>query len=187
MLCYLSYYNIIMTNFDYYNFRINMVTEKINEEIKFYLECEYHDTIPIQKYITYLKDRLGMNRQENIPITCYDKSGNKYEMKKMNLDEYTKDMDIYVFKKPWNKLREFHKKMKIKEYIDNLEYHANTDIEQVKKNRQYLINALIGGLKTKRFIKNKDEILYDSEQMKIISVSCLIISKKTKLYHIMWK
>lgn len=177
---------IEMNNFDYYNFRIKFVTEKINGEITFYEKCEYGKIYPVKDYLSYLKGRLGKDKYEMSTMTHYDGAGNKCEIKKMILDEYTKDMDIFVYKRPWNKLREFHKNMKIKEFINDLKYDKKTKPKDVSKNREYLIKEICFGLKNKKFGKNKSEIIYDQEKMKIISISCLEFNKKIGLYEIDW-
>lgn len=162
-----------MNNFDYYNFQIKYVTEKINKEIDFYQKSEFNDVYPFDEYLIYLKNRLGIDKEEK-----YNYNYGKAEFQKMNLDEYSKDMDILVFQKPWNKLREFHKIMKIKEYIDNLVIK--------KQNKKYLKDELEKGLKEKRFTKNKSSVIYDSENMIIEEISCMIYNKKSKTYTIDW-
>lgn len=176
-----------MSNFDYYNFQINTVVEKINEEIEFYEKCEFVSCYPISSYLEYLKKRIGLNNtQEPVAIMHYDNSGNKREIKKMNLDEYGKDMDMYVFKRQWNKLREYHKIMKIREYIDGLEYGKKAKEKHIAKNNKYLKDEICAGLRTKKFGKNKSEIVYDKEQMCIRSISSVYYNKKTGLYEIDW-
>ncbi|XWV24909.1 hypothetical protein QJ856_gp0872 [Tupanvirus deep ocean] len=175
-----------MSNFDYYSFRVKTVTDKINEEIAFYESCEYNNVHPIKDYLTYLKSRIGIDKIETTTMMHYDNLGNKREIKKMNMDEYAKDMDIFVFKRPWNKLREFHKIMKIKEFIDSLEYGKKAKQKDIKKNKEYLKEEICGGLRNKRFGKNKSEVVYDQENMVILSISSLDYNKKTGLYEIDW-
>jgi len=176
-----------MSNFDYYNFRIKNNSDKINEEIIFYENCEYHNVYPVKEYLIYLKNRIGMDKIDNIPMMHYDGFGNKCEIKKMNLDEYTKDMDIFVFKKPWNKLREFHKFMKIKEFVDGLKYNKKVNQKEISKNRAYLKKEICLGLKNKKFGKHKYEIVYNQNTMIIESTDCLCCNKKTGLYEIDWE
>lgn len=175
-----------MSNFDYYNFQIKTVTDKINKEISFYESHEYAKVHPIREYLMYLKSRLGIDKIELTSVMHYDGSGNKCEIRKMNLDEYTKDMDIMVFKKPWAKLREFHKIMKIKEFIDGLTFGKKTATKDIVKNKAYLKEEICSGLKNKKFGKNKCEVFYDQEKMAITSISCLDINKKIGLYEIDW-
>ena len=104
----------------------------------------------------------------------------------MNMDEYSKDIDIFVFKRPWNKLREIHKIMKIKEFVDEIIYKKVVKEVDIKKNKEYLKIELCKGVKEKKYTKNKNEIAYDMESMKIISIGCLILNKKKGLYNIVW-
>lgn len=175
-----------MTNFDYYNFRIKYVTDKINEEIAFYEKYEYCTVHPFREYLLYLKNRLGIDKQEMKNVIYQDNFGNKCEIKKMNLDEYAKDMDILMFKRPWNKLKDFHKTMKMKEYIDHLEYRKKAKQIDITNNKKYLKEEICSGLKNKKFGKNKSEITYDEEKMNISSISCIIFNKKTGLYVVDW-
>ena len=176
-----------MSNFDYYHFQENTAIEKINEEHNFYENSRYKDVYPIQDYLTYLKSRIGIDRIEFNIMTHYDGFGNKCEIKKMNRDEYfEKDMNIFMFKKPWNKLREFHKIMKIKEFVEGLMFGKKAKTKEIAKNKAYLKQEICGGLKTKRFGKNKSEVIYDQANMIITSISCLDFNKKTGLYEIDW-
>lgn len=176
-----------MTSFDYYNFRKKKVTEKINEEIEYYEDTEYAKVQPLCEYLLYLRNRIGIDQVEKTCVAhYYDNSGNKMEIQKMNMDEYAKDMDIMVFRKPWNKLKEFHKIMKIKEYINNLEFGKKAKSKDITTNKEHLKTELCDGLKAKKFGKNKAEIVYDHENMNILSIDCLVYQKKTGLYQIDW-
>jgi hypothetical protein len=175
-----------MSNFNHYDFRIKMVTDKINEEIAFYDNCDYHNILFIRNYLTYLKNRIGTNKMETTTMTHYDNFGNKKEIKKMNFDEYSKDIDSLMFNKPWTKLREFHKIMKIKEYINNLEYGKKPKEKDIIQNKKYLIEEICSGIKNKKFGKNKSEVIYDQENMTILSISSVDFNKKTGLYEVDW-
>lgn len=173
-----------MNNFNYYEFQINTVTEKIHEEIDYFEKSEYGNQYPVDEYLIYLKTRIGVNKKEPSFISHYDTSGRRYEMTKMNMDEHGKELDVYVFRKPWTKLKEFHKIMKIKEYVDNLKYSRKCTPKKINENREYLKQELSTGVKDKKFGKNKSEIEYDTEKMMIISISCL--EKKKGLYKVDW-
>lgn len=175
-----------MANFDYYTFRIKTSTEKVNNEISFYEKAGFKDISPVREYHSYLKERIGLDKQDQSVHNRTDDHGNRCEIKKINLDEYTKDLDIFVYKKPWTKLKEFHKIMKIKEFIDNLKYNKKLDQTIIAKNKEYLKKEICTGLKNKKFIKNKSEIIYDIEEMKITSISCLDFCSKKKLYEVEW-
>ncbi|AEX61712.1 hypothetical protein mvi_514 [Megavirus vitis] len=172
-----------MANFNYYDYRISTVTNDIKKELEFYLKSDFANQYPLDQYIFDLKKRIGCDRYESSK-TYYDNS--QTEMKKMNLDEYGKDMDAMVYKKPWNKLKEFHKIMKIKEYINKLTYVKKITNSDMENNKESLIKEIILGLKSKKFNKNKSEIIYDYEKMEITSMSCLDYNKKKGIYVIDW-
>ncbi len=176
-----------MTFFDYYKFQTNIAIEKITEEINFYESCEYHGVLPVTERVIYLRNRLGLNKPNSSMVESFDRYGNKFEVKKMNLDEYAKDMNSLVFNRPWNKLKEFHKIMKIDEYVDNLTYDSKKSSEEkINKNKQYIKDKIIEGLRTKKFTKNKSVIEYDQNKMIIKSISCLDHIKKKNSYEIDW-
>ena len=170
----------------YYDYRKEYVINKINDEINFYENCEYANYPSIKQYLQYLKNRIGTDKIETSFVTHYDKAGNKQEIKKMNLEEYVKNIDIDTFTKPWNKLKEIHKMMKIKEYVDNLDYGNETRKSQITKNKDYLKREICEGLKDKKFAKNKSVIEYDSKNMMITSISCLEYNDEIGLYEIDW-
>uniref|UniRef100_A0A6G6ACY1 Uncharacterized protein n=1 Tax=Borely moumouvirus TaxID=2712067 RepID=A0A6G6ACY1_9VIRU len=172
-----------MAGFDYYNYRIQSVTKNIQNELNFYLNSEFANQEPLCNYISYLKNRIGIDRLEK-PKTYYE--NNRPEMKKMNLDEYAKDMDIMVYKKPWNKLKDFHKNMKIKEYVNKLSYDKKVSKVDKDKNIQYIQQEILNGLKNKKFGKNKSEIIYNPDIMEITSISCISLNKKKGIYVIDW-
>jgi hypothetical protein len=70
----------------------------------------------------------------------------------------------FYYKKQWNKLNIIHKKIKIKEYINNLTL--------VKQKKKILIDKLLILLKEKKLNK-KNEVDYDINNGKIISISIL--------------
>lgn len=70
----------------------------------------------------------------------------------------------FYYKKPWNKLNIIHKKIKIKEFINNLLL--------TKQKKKTLIDKLIHLLNEKKLNK-KNEIDYDSNNGKIITITIL--------------
>jgi hypothetical protein len=72
--------------------------------------------------------------------------------------------DLYYYKKPWNKLNIVHKKIKVKEYINNLML--------TKQKTKILIDKLINLLNNK-LLNKKDEIDYDICNGKIITITIL--------------
>jgi uncharacterized protein (UPF0248 family) len=173
------------TNFDYYAFRFDNLREKINNEIEFYKNCKYADAPVIQNYIEYLNGRIT-NKPIFDAMIQYDKMGNRREIRKMNLDDYGKDIDIFIFKKPWEKLKPYHRIMKIREFINVLPYPRKITADAMNKNREHLQNEIIDGIKNKRFVKKRSNVSYNSDEMVIIGISCIVRNRKTGLYEIDW-
>lgn len=80
--------------------------------------------------------------------------------------------DNYLYKKPWNKLAQIHKIIKIKQYVKI--QLGITD----KKYEKLLINELIGYVKNK-ILSKKKAVNYDLNKEKIISIPNLkFVNKK---------
>lgn len=75
---------------------------------------------------------------------------------------YTED---FVYKKPWNKMNIIHKKIKLDEFVNNL------DIDDLEM-KKHLKSQFVSMLKNKQLTK-KNEVEYDAINGKIISVSSL--------------
>ena len=130
--------------------------------------------------------RISTNRPVTSHVKHYDKAGNSCEIKKMNRDEYLKDIDILTYTKPWNKLKDVHKMSKIKEFINKLEYGKKVKTNEIIQNKEHLIKTIYEGLKNKQFGKNKNQIEYDQENMSITSISCIDYNQKKGTYDIDW-
>lgn len=172
--------------FNYYKFRIDRVKADINREIEFYRGTNFYDLPPLAEYLEYLQKRVDGPKQEIIPKHYfYDNSGNKLEVQKFDIQKNSLIHDVQNFKKAWVKIKEFHRIMKIKEFVAKLVYKRPTSPVAVK-NRSKIEQELILGLKTKRFQKKGSEIVYDAEKMQIVSISCLIHNRKSDTYQIDW-
>jgi hypothetical protein len=97
----------------------------------------------------------------NITIT-----DNFTESNDNNDDNYSDD---YIYKKPWNKLNIIHKKIKLIEFVNNMDIED----DQIKK---HLKNQLVDLLKNKKLTK-KSEVDYDSTNGHINSIPSLKITK----------
>lgn len=173
--------------FDYYQYQEVSTINKIKLEIEFYEKSAYKDAKPIKEYLEYLRARIQRDKYNYSVVTRTDPFGVRHEIKKMDLDEYESDRQAAMFNHPWNKLREFHKIMKIKEFINNLPYPPKAKPDSVEKNKVKLIKDICEGLKTKKFGRNKSEIVYDKDAMVIQSISCLELTKKTGMYCVEWE
>ena len=174
---------MLQQDFDYYCFQINKVTQNINSEINFFKNYQYADCLLIKDYYDYLLTRIN-GKQANPKTAKFVQYNTGCE--KMVLDEYCKDLDIMTFKRPWAKLKEFHKIMKIKEYIAQLPFKKKIKNKLIEENRNYLIDEISGGLRNKKFGKNKSEITYNLETMQIDGISCIGYNKKKGIYEVDW-
>ena len=77
-------------------------------------------------------------------------------------ETYTED---FVYKKPWNKMNIVHKKLKLEEFVNNLDMD---DLEMKK----HLKSQFVSMLKNKKLTK-KNEVEYDAVNGKIISIPSL--------------
>ena len=87
------------------------------------------------------------------------------EIIKIDTDTEPKYSDEYIYHKPWNKLNNIHKNIKIKEFINNL---ISDDIEMKNKLKQSLADMI----KEKKLSK-KTDVNYDSNLGCIISIPIL--------------
>lgn len=84
-----------------------------------------------------------------------------------------KEIEKYMYKKPWHRLNNIHKINKLEEYIKD-----NLDTQQ-----EEILEELIDLVK-KRKINTKKAVDYDYEKEKIISIHVLKYNKKDKMYEI---
>lgn len=187
-------------NFDYYTFQANMVITNIQKEIEFckniplknidgqiitFIEKGIPEN-PIKEYYEYLLSRIYIDKKDRRSLTGYDNTGTFYEIKKMNPDEYGSEMDKIVYKKPWHKLKEFHKIVKIQEYVEELHYKTGLDLKLIAKNKKKIIDEILEGLKTKKITKKKNTIEYNENEMKITYIPCIEKNRKG-FYIVEWE
>lgn len=177
----------MMDNYDYYDFRIQMITQAVTTELNFYERPDNpaNGLYPLTEYVNYLRQRIGLDVEESDRPYNYDYN-NRPEIKKMDMKVYNKDIELMMFSKPWSKIQEFHKIMKIDEFINNLEYGSKASSANIKKNREYLKEEINTGLKEKKFNKNGSQIEYNRDIMQIESISCIVYKKSKGLYQIDW-
>lgn len=91
-----------------------------------------------------------------------------------------------VYQKDWKNIREFHRIVKIGEYVDSLEYPDKTPQTTIDANRKKVKEDIIAGLRSKKFSKGKAEIDYHKEEMCIKDISCISFSKSRGVYRVRW-
>ena len=121
--------------------------------------------------IENLKKRINKNYYQNLLEYSKKLNNEKHiELIKNKIEDIliiTNELtfcDNYIYKKSWKKLNIIHKVLKIKEYI-------NTNFQVSNQIRDSIINTL-EELITKKHI-DENNILYDLNNMKIISITIL--------------
>ena len=116
--------------------------------------------------ILYLNNLIKQAKKENINKNLIEKELSKYDKNEKSYFESESDSavlysDDFIYKKPWNKLNNIHKKIKIKQFVNN--------INASNENKTKLIKELIKMIENKSLTKNKS-VNYDSLNGKIISI-----------------
>lgn len=174
-----------MTSYDYYELRKNKIADRINYE-KICITTQCSDIIDeTDNYIAYLINRIGPDAYEAPKtMTIINRFNVREQIEKLDMAEHTKDLDRLSYQKPWVKLRDFHKVIKIKEFVAKLEYPGKLSESAIKKNREEILQKLLDGLKEKKIGKNKSEITYNEEEMQIEDIECLTMQKNK--YYVDW-
>lgn len=108
-------------------------------------------------YLQNIINELKKNESENI-LTNFE---NNSETERMS------EKIDYLYTKPWSKLNQIHKIIKIKEFVNNL------DINKLEK--ENLKDDLIKIIKEKN---KKNKIIYDEIKGKILSISTLTFNNE---------
>jgi hypothetical protein len=129
------------------------------DQVKTNIEMKYY------KNLNKACEKIGLKCEflkthQNELIT--EENNNSVENQITETDIFTEKID-YLYTKPWTKLNQIHKIIKIKEFVNNLEI-SNNDKEELR-------DKLIDMLKDK---KKKNKINYDEEKGKILTISCLL-------------
>ena len=135
------------------NLNIKYLNNLINGCHKFNINCE-DIKVQLNKLNNDMQDieNYSITEQKNKLVT---------EMTEKGITE-TETTD-YLYLKPWTKLTQIHKVIKIKEFINGLDI-SNDDEKEILKDK------IIGQIKEK---KAKNKINYDEIKGKILSISNL--------------
>lgn len=113
-----------------------------------------------------LANTQDVERKKSIQNILQHYSNSKEENNvKDKIDKMFEQIDKQIFTQKWSKLSDFHKEIKIKEYIE--EKYIN------HKNKNKLLELLLDYLKNKK-LKTDKIINYDSKISKIIEIKNLI-------------
>jgi hypothetical protein len=133
----------------------------------------------LQKFRNELED-LKVREPESDKIAKLEKIIENY-LEKSKPKQKTKavsdifgELDQYLYKKPWIKLTDFHKAIKIKEYVGKL-------IFDTPEKQQELLDSVMAALEEKKLSK-KDTVNYDSFNGEIVAINKVIFVKEHKSY-----
>jgi len=156
------------TEYNLENMQINLKIKYLNNLIngcsKSNINCN-NVKLELNKYLqdnqNYSITESNNKITESNKITELNKINKSDTEKSKNITE-TETID-YLYLKPWSKLTQIHKVIKVKEFVNNLDIINQSEIEILKDN-------IINQIKEKK-IKNK--INYDETKGKILSISNL--------------
>jgi len=124
--------------------------------------------------------------KDNKIVYQLDTSGKKPKIMEVQTNEFENYETELVYQKPWQRLKDFHRLVKIKEFVDELEYPDDADESKVASNKKRILAKLDDAMKDKKFnnARKNSQIVYDPKQMKITAITCLEFDKKKKKYRI---
>lgn len=150
------------------NIKIQNFNKKIQNEFDYLSESGPTNIFSNISEIDINNRLILLQKILNIPIKEFE----TIQQKKENM---FKEIDKTVYKKQWNKLLSFHKIVKIKEYVIN---NVN-DIDMQNNIIDELTKCITDGL-----INTKKYVIYDPNEEKILSLSCLEIDNDKKTFKI---
>ena len=157
-------------NIKYYNNLIKYC-KKSNQDYSFFKAQlaklnNIETTLTETEVLESVQEKSNINQQKSSESDKYAKSYNQKNMVEVNSEGqeilYSED---YLYKKPWTKLTNVHKMIKIKEFVNKLLINDEKDKDELKK-------KLVGMIKTKKLTK-KDMVKYDSINGRVIAIPIL--------------
>ena len=127
-----------------------------------------------------IEDCKNEDRLNNIKdILCFITHKNKNVKKKTeiksNISERLSKIDEYLYRRPWNRLDEIHKRNKLEEYISNYLFNAPEDnIKQIK-------SELMNDLKNKK-LNSAKYVTYDPASTTILNITNLEYDNEKCIY-----
>lgn len=179
-------------NYDSNSFYNNWTQRSINYEIDF-LQKAVHRKLWNNEYfnerIQELQREISQRNakpilKDNKIVYQLDMSGKRPKVNEVKTNEFEVYENELQFKKPWQRLKDFHRLAKIKEYVDQLEYHESVKKSRIDRNRKKIMNRLEEAMKDKKFnnARKNSQIVYDQNEMKIKIITCVEYDKKKKKY-----
>jgi len=165
-----------MIPIDYYDYQKKNISDRIKKEMDLLKKSPHMAYSALHKaYYSYLKLRINYETSGNVKM----KNITKLEELKPSIQG---DIQKTLYDKPWHRLKETHKLIKFREFVEKLEYKKPN-----LKNKAKVLKELLYGLKEKRYGQSKVQVEYDQDKMEIVSVQCLSYSKKRNMWIVTWE
>lgn len=161
------------------NYIKNLIQQIKSNEDKYEPDIYSNKIINMEEIISNLKEsnNITSSETENRQIVSNSKSITDNVFHKENsesISENNEFSDDYLYKKPWTKLSNIHKIIKIKEFVQKLIINKDEDREKLKESLVNLVN--------KKVLTKKDMVKYDALNARIIGIPNLKFSNGR--YHI---
>ena len=161
------------SSFDINNIQSTLENVYYNNLIKAVEKSSLYNEADIKKKVEILESKLDNKKEEKInkvsqtssekkPVVLIQKNISSQSLSEMS-PSYNDD---YLYQKPWTKLTQIHKIIKIKEFVN-----SKLLIED-EKEKHMLRDKLVEMVKMKELTK-KESIMYDSVKGMVISIPCL--------------
>ena len=148
-----------------YETKINKIL--LDNEI-FMLQSMIEDCKNEEK-IVYIKDILCYLQHKN------NEKDIKRKEVKSDFNERITKIEEYLYRRPWNRLDDFHKKNKIEEYINNYLFNApEENINQIR-------SSLLEDLKNKK-LNSAKTVTYDPASTTILKIADLEYDNENCIY-----
>tara|TARA_B100000900_G_C20457954_1_gene665953 strand:- start:152 stop:679 length:528 start_codon:yes stop_codon:yes gene_type:complete len=161
------------------NYIKNLIQQIKSNEDKYEPNIYSNKIINMEEIISNLKqsNNITSSETENRQIVNNSKSITDNVFHKENSESVSENnefSDDYLYKKPWTKLSNIHKIIKIKEFVQKLIINKDEDREKLKESLVNLVN--------KKVLTKKDMVKYDALNARIIGIPNLKFSNGK--YHI---
>jgi len=148
------------------NIRSEILKRRISNEINHLKkdEIKSFDANEIQKRLNILESYL-------VEVTNKQETNNDIKSQSSGKITMFDEIEKYIYKKPWNRLQNHHRIVKIKEYIE----------KNHKDNENELIALLIPAINNNN-LNSMKHVNYDAPSETIIDIPALILDDKTNTY-----
>lgn len=145
--------------------------------IKFIKNVLHHLKNDEEKYDTYivsLETIIKNIKDSNNSLISSETESRQISDNKFNVDSSEKNIDMndysddYLYKKPWTKLSNIHKIIKLKEFVQKLIISKDDDKDKLKESLIKLVNNKV--------LTKKDMVKYDSLNGRVIGIPNLKFS-----------